>query len=102
MNLGVGSLVVMGGVMGYVRKGSTPSLVAGVTVGSLLLGSGYMIAKTDNVYEGHVLASGAAGILAVAMGRRFMLTQKFMPAGVTASIGVVTCAYNVMKAKEWS
>jgi uncharacterized membrane protein (UPF0136 family) len=102
MNLAVGSMVVLGGVTGYVRKGSTISLVAGVTVGSLLLGSGYMISKTNNIFEGHLLATGAAGVLTVAMSRRFMMTRKFMPSGLAASIGIITCAYNAKKAQEWA
>jgi hypothetical protein len=31
--------------------------------GSMFLGAGYAIAKTDYVYEGHVLATTASGII---------------------------------------
>jgi uncharacterized membrane protein (UPF0136 family) len=101
-NLSLGLLVIAGGSMGYVRKGSKASLVSGLTIGSLLLGSGYMIAKTDNIYEGHLLATGASGIMALAMGQRFFSTGKFMPAGLVAVIGVAACAYNLNKAQEWA
>lgn len=100
-NLGIGSLCIVGGIAGYVRKGSTPSLVGGLACGSLLLGSGYMIAKTDMQYEAHLLASGSSGILAVGMGRRYMSTRKFMPAGLVALLGATAMAYNVKKALEW-
>ena len=78
MNLSLGGLVMVGGLAGYFRKGSKASLVAGLAMGSLLVGSGYMIAKTDNVYEGHLLATGTSGIMAIAMGQRFLSTGKFM------------------------
>lgn len=102
LNLSLGGLVLVGGAMGYVRKGSKASLMAGITFGSLLLGSGFLIARTDNVYEGHLLATGASGVMAAAMGQRFVATQKFMPAGLVAVLGTVACAYNLHKAREWA
>ncbi|GAX13802.1 hypothetical protein FisN_30Lh096 [Fistulifera solaris] len=102
VNLSLGGLVLAGGIVGYVKKGSRMSLISGITVGSLLLGSGYLIAKTDQVYEGHVLATTTSSILALAMGQRFMATGKFMPAGLVAALGVGACAYNYHKSKEWA
>jgi uncharacterized membrane protein (UPF0136 family) len=102
LNLTFGGLVIVGGCIGYLRKGSRISLIAGLSMGSLLLGSGYMIAKTDYVYEGHVLASTTSGILSIAMGRRYLQTMKFMPAGVVATLSTLACAYNVLKAVEWA
>ena len=54
-NLSLGGLVIIGGAIGYLKKGSVPSLAAGLTFGSLLIGSGYMIAKTDSQYQAHLL-----------------------------------------------
>ena len=88
--------------MGYARKGSKASLLAGLTFGGILLGSGYMIAKTENIYEGHLLASGTSGLMAAAMAQRFMSTGKFVPAGLVAIIGAGACAYNIQKAREWA
>ena len=102
VNLSLGGIVIAGGVMGYLKKGSTASLVAGVSVGSLLLTSGYLIAKTDSVYEAHCLAAASSGVLALAMGQRFVQTAKFMPAGLTAALGATACAYNAAKAMEWA
>lgn len=104
-NLTLGGLVILGGCMGYVRKGSKASLIAGVSIGSLLLTSGYLIAKTDSVYEGHVLAASSAGIMGLAMGQRYlqqMPNAKFMPTGMVMVLGVAGCAYNVAKAIEWA
>jgi uncharacterized membrane protein (UPF0136 family) len=83
------------------KKGSKASLIAGLTVGSLLIGSGYMIAKTDRVFEGHALATVTSGVLAMAMGQRYMQAGKFMPSGLVAVIGAATFAYNCSKAIEW-
>lgn len=102
LNLGLGGLVIAGGTYGYFKKGSTPSLIAGLSVGSLLMGSGYLIAATDRVYEGHCLATASSGLLALAMGSRFVSTGKFMPAGMVATLGALGCAYNLNKALEWA
>jgi uncharacterized membrane protein (UPF0136 family) len=102
LNLTVGGLTIVGGLIGYMKKGSQISLVAGLSMGSLLLTSGYMIAKTDYVYEAHLLAGATSGIMSIAMGHRFIETMKFMPAGIVATLGTAACAYNVMKAIEWA
>eukprot|EP00540_Astrosyne_radiata_P002267 CAMPEP_0116865148 /NCGR_PEP_ID=MMETSP0418-20121206/25234_1 /TAXON_ID=1158023 /ORGANISM="Astrosyne radiata, Strain 13vi08-1A" /LENGTH=115 /DNA_ID=CAMNT_0004500483 /DNA_START=118 /DNA_END=465 /DNA_ORIENTATION=+ len=101
LNLTFGGLVLLGGAMGYLRKGSQISLLAGLTFGSLLLGSGYMISR-DQEYKGHVLATGTSGIMALGMGHRFLTTQKFMPAGLVAVLAAATCAYNANKSMEWA
>jgi len=102
-NLALGGLVIVGGGIGFLRKGSKPSLLAGLSIGGLLLGSGYLIARTDQVFEGHCLAAGASGVMALAMGSRVLLMgAKFMPAGMVAVLGAAGCAYNVNKALEWA
>jgi len=102
MNLGLGTLVVLGGAVGYFKKGSKASLLAGGVMGSLLLTSGYMIAKTDSVYEGHLLGTATSGVMALAMGQRFLKSGKFMPGGVVAVLGAAACAYNAHKSREWA
>lgn len=86
--------------MGYFKKGSSMSLLAGITFGSLLVGSGVLISKNE-AFQGHSLAAGVTGAMTVAMGHRFIKTGKFMPAGLVASVGAVGLAYNVKKAIEW-
>lgn len=101
----MGGLVAVGGVIGYVRKGSTMSLVAGMVVGSLFFTSAYLIAtpsaSSSTIFRGHVLAATTSGILAVGMGQRYMKTNKIMPAGLVALLGAAACAYNIHKAREW-
>lgn len=102
LNISLGLLIGGGGIYGYVRKGSRASLIAGMGIGSLLLGSGYMIWKTDRVFEGHTIAATSTGIMTLAMGQRYMAGGKFMPAGLVATIGALGCAYNIKKAIEWA
>jgi len=92
--------VAVGGAVGYFKKGSVPSLVAGLTFGGLLVGSGVLITKGES-YQGHALASGVTGVMTLAMAQRFFSTGKFMPAGMVATLGAVGLAYNVKKALEW-
>jgi uncharacterized membrane protein (UPF0136 family) len=101
MNFSLGGLVAVGGAIGFFKKGSKISLLAGLTFGGLLVGSGLLIVK-DKHYEGHALAAATSGIMALGMGQRFLKTGKFMPAGIVASLGVAACAYNVKKALEWA
>ena len=67
-----------------------------------MVGSGYMIAKTDRVYEGHLLATATSGVLALAMGQRYLNSGKFMPSGMVAVVGAAGMAYNAMKTMEWA
>jgi uncharacterized membrane protein (UPF0136 family) len=100
LNFTLGGLVVVGGAMGYFKKGSKISLIAGLTFGSLLIGSGVLITQNES-FKGHSLAAGCTGIMTVAMANRYVTTGKFMPAGLVASLGAVGLAYNVKKAIEW-
>jgi uncharacterized membrane protein (UPF0136 family) len=101
LNLSLGALCILGGAMGYVRKGSSASLIGGLAFGSLLVGSGMMIAG-ESQYQGHMLATGTSGIMAAGMGYRFFQTGKFMPSGLLAALGAVCCAYNMNKGLEWA
>jgi uncharacterized membrane protein (UPF0136 family) len=98
----LGGLCMVGGTIGYMKKRSTMSLVAGMGLGSLFLTAGYMIAKTDHVYQGHLVGASTGTILTVAMGQRFFQTRKFMPAGLLTILGVVATIYNGTKAYEWA
>jgi uncharacterized membrane protein (UPF0136 family) len=100
LNFSLGGLVMVGGAIGYAKKGSIPSLVAGLTFGGLLIGSGVLINKGES-FQGHALASGVTGLMTIAMAQRFMSSGKFMPSGAVAALGAVGLAYNLKKAIEW-
>ena len=86
--------------MGYVKKKSVMSAAAGLTFGGLLIGSGVLISQGES-YKGHALATGATGVMTLAMGQRFLSTGKFMPAGMVAALGAAGMAYNLQKTLEW-
>jgi uncharacterized membrane protein (UPF0136 family) len=94
LNSGVGGLVFAGGLMGFVKKGSKASLMAGSTFGGLLMISAYLISKKNS--KGNVLGSGVAGMLTYAMGKKFLRSGKFMPAGLIAGLGAVAFCYNLV------
>eukprot|EP00535_Pseudo-nitzschia_heimii_P004199 CAMPEP_0197186896 /NCGR_PEP_ID=MMETSP1423-20130617/14817_1 /TAXON_ID=476441 /ORGANISM="Pseudo-nitzschia heimii, Strain UNC1101" /LENGTH=112 /DNA_ID=CAMNT_0042638329 /DNA_START=20 /DNA_END=358 /DNA_ORIENTATION=+ len=100
LNFTLGGLAILGGAMGFAKKRSVPSLAAGATCGSLLIGSGLLISKNES-FQGHALATGVTGVMAAAMAKRFSTTWKFMPAGLVATLGAMGCAYNAQKALEW-
>ncbi len=82
-----GGLVILGGVMGYVKARSKASLFAGLAFGALLGLCGMAIWEGRRV--GLQAGTGIALALAVIMGRRFFATKKFMPAGLVAVLGLV-------------
>ena len=96
-----GSLVLAGGVAGYAKAGSVPSLIAGVCIGSTLIGAGYTVSQGKD-FEGHAMGAASGWILTAAMGQRFLSSGKFMPAGLAAGVGLLTALYNSKKAKDWS
>ncbi|XP_069816278.1 transmembrane protein 14C isoform X1 [Dendropsophus ebraccatus] len=83
---GYAALVASGGVIGYVKAGSVPSLAAGLFFGSLAgLGAYQMSQDSRNV----LLSLIASGTLAGVMGYRFYNSGKFMPAGLIAGASLL-------------
>jgi uncharacterized membrane protein (UPF0136 family) len=82
-----GAMVLVGGVLGYVKAQSKPSLISGLVFGSALIVVGYGIRQGRAADV--LIAAGLAGLLAVVMGIRFGKTKKFMPAGLLTILSVV-------------
>ena len=85
-----GLLTIVGGVIGYVKAGSTVSIIAGAISGIALIVAAFLL--PTNVAVGLVIA----GLVSIALAARFipafMKTGKMMPAGLMAilsAIGVV-------------
>jgi uncharacterized membrane protein (UPF0136 family) len=82
-----GLLTIVGGVIGYVKAGSTASIVAGGISGIALIVAAYLL--PGNVALGLIIA----GVVSVALAARFipafMNTGKVMPAGLMAVLSVV-------------
>ncbi|KAK2886351.1 transmembrane protein 14C isoform X2 [Channa argus] len=83
---GYAALVASGGVIGYVKAGSVPSLAAGLLFGGLAGFGAYQISNDPNNVWVSLATSGA---LAGLMGKRFYASKKFMPAGLVAGASLL-------------
>jgi uncharacterized membrane protein (UPF0136 family) len=82
-----GLLTIVGGVIGYVKAGSTASIIAGGISGIALIIAAYLL--PGNIALGLIIA----GIVSVALAGRFipafMNTGKVMPSGLMAILSVI-------------
>ena len=89
ISAGFAALVATGGVIGYAKAGSVPSLVAGLAFGGILGVGAYLTSVNANNYY---LTAGTSAVLGCFMGYRFYHSGRFMPAGLICllSLGMVT------------
>lgn len=85
ISAGFAALVATGGVIGYAKAGSIPSLAAGLTFGGILGVGAYLTSVNPNNYH---LTAGTSLVLGSFMGYRFYNTGKFMPAGLMCALSV--------------
>ncbi|XP_068614767.1 transmembrane protein 14A-like [Brachionichthys hirsutus] len=78
--------IALGGFMGYKRKGSVMSLMAGLVFGMLSAYGAYNISNDTKDIKVSLLASG---VLAVVMGMRYKKSGKLMPAGVMSGLSLL-------------
>ncbi|KAI7865093.1 transmembrane protein 14C [Spinellus fusiger] len=74
-----GTLVAVGGLIGYVKAGSQISLLSG-----LVLGTGISVGAYKASYGSIGLGLASNLILLAVMANRYRKTGKFMPAGLIA------------------
>ena len=82
-----GALVFAGGLMGWMKARSVPSLMAGLAFGLGLVVSGLYLWHGARI--GLIAALVLATMLLVLMGGRFAKTKKFMPSGLIAALSLV-------------
>ncbi|KAE8723533.1 Protein FATTY ACID EXPORT 6 [Hibiscus syriacus] len=96
-----GLILVAGGVIGYLKRGSTASLAGGVGTGLTLILAGYLslkaFEKKKNSYFALVLETVAAAALTWIMGQRYYQTSKIMPAGVVSGISALMTGFYLYK-----
>eukprot|EP00095_Tigriopus_kingsejongensis_P003547 snap_masked-scaffold106_size358372-processed-gene-2.19 protein:Tk03547 transcript:snap_masked-scaffold106_size358372-processed-gene-2.19-mRNA-1 annotation:"hypothetical protein BRAFLDRAFT_123564" len=81
--------VTGGGVMGYIKRGSLMSGMAGLICGGLLGLGAYQTSKNpQNFYLSLVVATLITGV----MGSRFFNSGKIMPAGLVAVLSLAMVA----------
>ncbi len=83
-----GAFVLLGGLMGYIKAHSLPSLIMGGISGLLLFATSY------GLFQGQSWATTAAFALPLLLTLfflyRFSQSYAFMPAGLMVVLGIVT------------
>lgn len=97
--MGVGGLLIAGGLAGFAKSRSVPSLVAGGGLGLVMLGSAKLI-NSGECFQGHALAAGTSGLLAASMGARVAKGLKSQAASIKlpiflCALGSLSFAYQV-------
>lgn len=82
-----GLLTIAGGIMGFVKAGSTVSIIAGSISGILLLVAAFLLPA--HVAAGLVLGAVVSVLLAGRFVPAFLKTGKAMPAGMMAILSVI-------------
>jgi uncharacterized membrane protein (UPF0136 family) len=82
-----GALTIIGGIIGYVKAGSLPSIIAGAITGLLLIVGGALLPEHRAVG----LATGLiiSLLLAVQFIPKFVRTGRMMPAGMMSILSVI-------------
>ncbi|XP_052776913.1 transmembrane protein 14C-like [Mya arenaria] len=86
IGFGYAMTVAAGGVIGYVKSASLPSLAAGLAFGSIAAVGAYQ--TTQNPADVKVSLANS-GTLMCMMGYRFFNSGKFMPAGLIAALSLL-------------
>ncbi|CAL0307410.1 unnamed protein product [Lupinus luteus] len=96
-----GLVLVFGGIIGYINKGSIASLSGGAVSGFILIFASYLslnaFRNRKNSYFAITLETIVAAILTWVMGQRYIQTSKVMPAGVVAGISALMTLFYLFK-----
>jgi uncharacterized membrane protein (UPF0136 family) len=82
-----GALTILGGIIGYVKAGSLPSIIAGAITGVLLLIAGALLPQ--HRAAGLATAFVISLLLAAQFVPKFIRTAKVMPAGLMSILSVI-------------
>jgi len=83
----LGVLTILGGIIGYVSKGSVPSIVAGSIAGILLLLGALLL--PNHRMAGLAIELIVSLLLAGQFVHKFLQTGKAMPAGMMSILSVI-------------
>lgn len=81
-----GLFALVGGVVGYAKAKSIPSLISGVASGGLLIAAG--ILNSLGIRWAISAAAFITAILVIVFVVRLVKTRKFIPAGLMVIVGV--------------
>jgi uncharacterized membrane protein (UPF0136 family) len=82
-----GLLTIAGGVVGYVKAGSLPSIIAGSITGVLLLVAAFVM--PEHRVAGIATALIVSLLLAAYFGRKYLSTGAVMPAGIMSVLSIL-------------
>jgi uncharacterized membrane protein (UPF0136 family) len=83
-----GILTILGGIMGYAKAGSKPSIIAGSICGILLLIAGFLLPAQP--VAGLVIALVVSIVLALQFVPKLIRTGRMMPAGMMSILSVIS------------
>ncbi|XP_014837323.1 PREDICTED: transmembrane protein 14A [Poecilia mexicana] len=86
IGFGYAAATIFGGFLGYKRKGSVMSLIAGLVFGGL---SAYGAYNVSNDPKDILVLLASSGLLAVIMGMRYKKSGKLMPAGIMSGLSLL-------------
>ena len=89
-----GALTIGGGVMGFVKKGSVASIVAGGICGLLLIVAGVLL--PEKAQAGLIVGAVISLALAGQFVPKFLATHAWMPAGMMSILSVIGIAMTVL------
>jgi Small integral membrane protein len=82
-----GILTIAGGIIGYVSKGSVPSIIAGSVSGILLLVSAFLLPR--HPAAGLIMAALISLLLAGQFLPKLIRTGQMMPAGIMSALSIL-------------
>ncbi|XP_063730536.1 transmembrane protein 14A [Eleginops maclovinus] len=86
IGFGYALAIAFGGYMGYSRKGSTMSLMAGLVFGGFSAYGAYNISFDPKDIKVSLLTAGA---LSLVMGMRYKKSGKILPAGIMSGLSLL-------------
>jgi len=87
-------LLVVGGVMGYLKAGSKVSLIT-----SAVFAAALALCVWGSVPHGLRVAQVLQGVLVIVFAIRYVKTKKFMPAGLMLAVTLLALALELMLAR---
>ena len=83
-----GLLASFGGIFGYTKAKSKPSLISGCISGALLLISAFM--QLQDIFLGLIIAKVVTTLLICVFTIRLIKTKKAMPGALMLTTGIIT------------
>lgn len=94
-----GLIIWFGGMIGYAKANSLVSLIMGSISASLLVVAGLLMLRPAPL--GFWFALAVTGSLTLLFGYRYLISYKFMPAGMMALLSLAVLCVLIAFAKFW-